>query len=119
MAVRDDVLKALEEKRNEKVIGKPLEASITIEPKDDYTKEVLTTIPHVHQLLIVSEAKIGEVSDAGREYNYVNIEVEKHSGEKCSRCWVMSHSVGDNEKHPELCNRCGDIVEEHYSHLFE
>ncbi len=115
MKVRDDVLKALEEKRNEKLIGKPLEAKITIEPKDEYTKEVLSSIPHLHQLLIVSEANIGEVGPEGREYNLVNIFVEKHPGEKCERCWVMSHSVGENEKYPTLCQRCADIVEEHYS----
>src|SRR5699024_9265759 len=119
MDVRDDVLKALEEKRNEKVIGKPLEATITIEPKDDYTKEVLASIPYLHQLLIVSEAKIGEVNESGREYNYVNLQVDKHSGEKCNRCWVMSDTVGENEKHSTICKRCADIVEEHYSQLFE
>jgi len=119
MEVRDDVLKALEEKRNEKVIGKPLEAKIIIEPKEDYTKEVLTSIPHLHQLFIVSEATIGEVSNEGKEYNHVHIDVEKHSGEKCDRCWVMSHTVGNNEAHPSLCERCADIVETHYNHLFE
>lgn len=119
MEVRDDVLKALEEKRNEKVIGKPLEAKIIIEPKEAYTKEVLESIPHLHQLLIVSEATIGEVGQEGKEYQHVHIEVDKHSGEKCDRCWVMSHTVGNHPDHPNLCERCADIVETHYSHLFD
>ena len=32
MKLRDDVLKALEEARNEKIIGKSLDASITLYP---------------------------------------------------------------------------------------
>lgn len=119
MLVRDDVLKALEEKRNEKIIGKPLEAKITIQAKDEKTKNVLAAIPHLHQLLIVSEATLGDVGEEGNEYKYVRIHVEKHPGEKCDRCWVMSDTVGKCEKHPTLCARCNDVVEEHYSHLFE
>ncbi|HLR42985.1 MAG TPA: isoleucine--tRNA ligase, partial [Pseudogracilibacillus sp.] len=117
MKVRSDVLKALEEARNEKIIGKPLEASITIEAKDEETKAVLDGIPNIHQLLIVSEAKLHETNDAAKEYQYVNVHVEKHTGEKCDRCWMHAYSVGENENHPTLCTRCADVVEEHYSHL--
>ena len=117
MNVRDDVLKALEEARNEKVIGKSLEAKVTIAAKDQETKEVLTMIPNIHQLLIVSEANVVDKLDNGKEYKYVSIEVEKHTGEKCERCWVSSYTVGENETYKELCTRCASIVEEHYSNL--
>ena len=117
MKVRSDVLKALEEARNEKIIGKPLEAKITIEAKDNLTKEVLQSIPNIHQLLIVSEAVLNEKHDQAKEYKYVHIHVEKHAGEKCDRCWMHAHSVGEDEKHPTICKRCADVVEEHYSHL--
>src|SRR5699024_3199782 len=63
MKVRSDVLKALEEARNEKVIGKPLEAKLTIVPKDTETKEVLESIPQLQQMLIVSEAEIAKGAD--------------------------------------------------------
>src|SRR5699024_5341244 len=114
MKVRSDVLKALEEARNEKVIGKPLEAKVTIAAKDDETKAVLESIPHIHQLLIVSEAILGEKHEEAKEYQCVYVYVEKHDGEKCDRCWMHAHSVGENEKHPTLCNRCAEVVEEHY-----
>lgn len=68
LKIRTDVLKALEEARNEKVIGKPLEAKITIAAKDEETKAVLESIPHIHQLLIVSEAVIGEKHENAKEY---------------------------------------------------
>jgi isoleucyl-tRNA synthetase len=115
MEVRADVLKALEEARNDKVIGKSLEAKITIVPKDEKTKEVLESIDHLHQYLIVSEADIADQADGAKDYRYVAIAVEKHSGEKCERCWVSSDTVGEDPDHPELCTRCATIVKEHYS----
>jgi len=117
MKVRSDVLKSLEEARNEKIIGKPLEAKITVEAKDERTEKMLKSIPNIHQLLIVSEAVLNETHPKAAEYNYVRIYVEKHPGKKCHRCWMLSTTVGENEKHPEICTRCADVVEEHYSHL--
>ncbi|MFA1818644.1 isoleucine--tRNA ligase [Virgibacillus oceani] len=115
MKVRDDVLKALEEARNEKVIGKSLEAKVTIAPKDDEIKEVLVSIEHLHQYLIVSEVNISDSNSALKEYQYVDVLVEKHPGEKCQRCWVSTDTVGEDPDHPELCSRCASIVKEHYT----
>ncbi|HAM82172.1 isoleucine--tRNA ligase [Ornithinibacillus bavariensis] len=114
MAIRDDVLKALEEARNEKVIGKSLEAKITLIPKDNNTSEVLASIEHLHQFLIVSEADVVEHNENATAYKFVDVLVEKHPAEKCERCWVASDTVGQNEKHPTLCSRCADVVENHY-----
>ncbi|WP_087972982.1 isoleucine--tRNA ligase [Oceanobacillus rekensis] len=115
MNVRDDILKALEEARSEKVIGKSLEAKITIVPKDAETKEVLSSMEHLHQYLIVSDAIISEANDNAKEYKFVNVLVEKHPGEKCERCWVASETVGEDHDHPELCTRCATVVKEHYT----
>ncbi|KGX93244.1 isoleucyl-tRNA synthetase [Pontibacillus halophilus JSM 076056 = DSM 19796] len=114
MNVRDDVLKALEEARSEKVIGKSLEAKVTIVPKDEETKAVLNEISHLDQLLIVSGADIAESVQEGKEYDHVHVAVEAHVGEKCQRCWVVSEEIGKDEKHPELCPRCASVVEEQY-----
>src|SRR5699024_9862832 len=94
MQVRDDVLKALEEARNEKVIGKSLEAKITVVPKDEQTKEVLTNIANIHQLFIVSEAIIVESDANTKAYRYVDVLVENHPGEKCERCRSEERRVG-------------------------
>jgi len=115
MKVRDDVLKALEEARNEKVIGKSLEAKVTIAPKNDEIKEMLASIEHLHQYLIVSEANVSESNSEMKEYQYVDVLVEKHPGEKCERCWVSTDTVGEDADHPELCSRCASIVKKHYS----
>ncbi|HEY4600380.1 MAG TPA: isoleucine--tRNA ligase [Cerasibacillus sp.] len=115
MAVRDDVLKALEEARETKMIGKPLEAKITIVPKEERTHELLKSIPFVHQLFIVSGLELKEADEEAKEYQHVAIKVEKHPGETCERCWVISETVGEDEKHPNLCSRCSDVVNEHYT----
>jgi len=119
MNVRSDVLKGLEEARNDKTIGNSLEAKIYIEAKDDETKEVINSIAHLHQYLIVSEAVLNESHPEAKEYQYINMFVEKHPGGKCSRCWTMSETVGDNAEHPEVCNRCVEVIKTHYSHLID
>ncbi|WP_373895951.1 isoleucine--tRNA ligase [Virgibacillus sp. CBA3643] len=115
MNVRDDVLKALEEARNEKVIGKSLEAKVTLVPKDDQTKKVLQSFENLHQFLIVSETVLSDSSPGAKEYQYVDVFVEKHPGEKCERCWVASETVGEDAEHPGLCSRCASVIKEHYT----
>ena len=31
-------------------------------------------------------------------------------GKKCTRCWLYKESVGTFADHPELCERCHDVV---------
>ncbi|MDV2582564.1 isoleucine--tRNA ligase [Alkalibacillus haloalkaliphilus] len=110
MAIREDVLKALEEARNDKVIGKSLEAKVTIVPKDESTLELLESVENLHQYLIVSEAELTNDYETAKVFENVSVVVEKHTGEKCQRCWVASHSVGADNSHPDLCERCANIV---------
>ncbi|PAD39994.1 isoleucine--tRNA ligase [Terribacillus sp. 7520-G] len=114
MKVRDDVLKALEIARSEKVIGKSLESKLTIVAKDDETKQLLQGIDNLHQLLIVSEANVVDADPEAADYEHVAVRVEKHPADRCERCWVASETVGQDEKHPDLCSRCAKIVEAHY-----
>lgn len=114
MDIRDDILKALEEARAEKVIGKSLEAKLYVTANDEKTLMLLENIQDLQQLLIVSDVEIvNELSD-GKDYEHVRVKVKKHEGEKCERCWVASDSVGDDPDHPALCTRCAEIVKEHY-----
>src|SRR5699024_3951732 len=114
LKIRDDVLEALEEARNEKVIGKSLEAKVNIVPKDEEVKDVLNSIPYLHQLCIVSEAIVIDKEPTAKVYRYVNVAVEKHDGERCDRCWTHTNTVGAHANHPDICERCAEIVEEHY-----
>ncbi|MDE6021638.1 MAG: isoleucine--tRNA ligase [Ruminococcus sp.] len=105
---RMDVNKVLEEKRNEKLIGKSLEAAVTIAAADDSAYEILSANSKLLEtVFIVSSVKVIR-SDIG-ETVYT---VTKAEGEKCERCWIYSTSVGTNAAHPTLCARCTDVVEE-------
>ncbi|WP_407268035.1 isoleucine--tRNA ligase [Radiobacillus sp. PE A8.2] len=117
MDVRDDILKALEEARSEKIIGKSLEASIQLTAKDEKTKELLSSIEYLNQLLIVSSVELTGDKANAKEYDYLYVAVEKHTGEKCERCWISSDTVGEDKDYPELCTRCADVVKEHYAHV--
>lgn len=109
-AVREAVNKKLEEKRNEKVIGKSLEAKVIITVADEKTAERLNSYTELKDVFIVSAVEIqtGEVSgETG-----MNITIEKASGNKCERCWCYSEEVGKITLHPTLCKRCAEVVGE-------
>lgn len=121
MAIRNTVLKALEEARNAKTIGKSLEAKVTVFG-DEQTVTLLQD-PQINfaQLNIVSEFVVGGVvdnapADAVKVEN-VAVVVEKAEGEKCERCWTISKTVGENPAHPTLCAHCADVVENYYSEV--
>ncbi len=102
--LREEVLKALEERRAEKVIGSPLEAKIKLYIKDDLEYNFLTKYAgQLHSVFIVSQVEIEKAAER-------KIEVLKAEGQKCSRCWNWSKFVGSNNVHPTLCKRCLDVV---------
>ena len=118
MELRDEVLKALEEARNAKTIGKSLEAKVTLYVKDEFKPLFDTDAIDFAQLFIVSQFELGGSKEEAVE-NALSLEnaavlVEKAEGEKCERCWTISDTVGTNEKHPALCSRCAEVVEKHY-----
>ncbi|MDR4937242.1 isoleucine--tRNA ligase [Rossellomorea marisflavi] len=115
--VRDDVLKALEEARNEKVIGKSLTAKVTLYV-DEKTEALLSSIKEdLKQLFIVSAFEIGGRTSEALSLGANSIVVEKAEGETCERCWTVSPHVGEDQDHPTLCPRCAAVVKENYSHL--
>ncbi|HET7522152.1 MAG TPA: isoleucine--tRNA ligase [Bacillales bacterium] len=115
--MRDEVLKALEEARGEKVIGKSLEAAVTIYP-DREARELLDGVDGLEKLLIVSGAEVsGSKADApeeAKEYDRTAVSVQPAEGETCARCWNIRTSVGSDPDHPELCSECAGIVKEYY-----
>lgn len=115
LTLRDDVLKALEVARNEKVIGKSLTAKVTLYPSET-TKELLSSIKEdLKQIFIVSDLEIAGNKDEAPEnaarFDEVAITVEKAEGETCERCWTVTKEVGENKNHPTLCTRCASIVD--------
>lgn len=107
--VRDDVKKALENARNEKIIGASLEAKVSVNGTNE-TEQVLKKFANeMADLFITSDA---QVSDKEEQFkgDVVSVSVERAEGEKCERCWCYSKDVGSNAKHPDVCAKCAEIL---------
>ncbi len=101
IALRTAVNAALEQARNEKKIGKGLEAMVTI-PAGKAAGCRAMSMEELADLLIVSQV---EISDTAAQ-----VEVAPAQGEKCQRCWKILPSVGSDSAHPTLCARCAKVV---------
>ncbi|ELV2884216.1 isoleucine--tRNA ligase [Staphylococcus pseudintermedius] len=110
MALRDDVNRALEAARNEKVIGKSLESKVKIGNSPSFdTLAFLEGFNDLHQLFIVSQVELVE-DTKGEAYQHGTIEIAKADGEKCARCWNYSESLGSVGELDDLCPRCQEVV---------
>ncbi len=113
-ALRDDVNKALEEPRKNKVIGKPLEAWVTVYAEGEIA-DFLSAVPadELAALCVVSKLRVirgtGE-GMSGENLEGIKISIERASGDKCERCWMYVDSIGQNNTHPTLCARCAEVV---------
>ena len=112
-AIRDDVNKALELARGEKVIGKSLEACVALTCDGELYDFVKSVEDSLSETFIVSDVKLIKGEGKSSEGAYVEglgVSVEKAEGEKCERCWMYSKSVGSVSEHPTLCKRCAEVL---------
>jgi isoleucyl-tRNA synthetase len=118
MQIRDNVLKALELARNEKIIGKSLTANVTLYPNDANGLLLSSISEDLKQLFIVSKVTVaGSTEDApehAQKFDGLSIVVQSAEGETCERCWVVTPDVGAVIEHPTLCSRCAGVVQTSY-----
>ena len=106
------VLPELEKARQEKIIGKSLEAQVSVgwNLKSwtffNESPEKLQSILHdFGELLGVSKVTISDSkSDSAKA------KVTHADGQKCERCWHWETDVGSNPEHPTICGRCIEAV---------
>ena len=110
--IRDDVNKALENARNQKTIGKSLEAQVTLKADGELYAFLKENEAVLEPVFIVSKVVLeqGAVAQATAETEGLEVTVSKAHGEKCERCWAYSDTVGKDEEHPTLCARCAAII---------
>ena len=109
MAVRDDVFKALEVARNEKVIGKSLEAKVYVTRPEGL--DFADINGSLEQLFIVSQVEVADALPDGIEYDNVTVKVEHAEGTRCERCWNYSTAESINEGDDDICPRCRSVVD--------
>ena len=99
MKMRDVILKALEEARSNKVIGKSFNAKLTL-TCDEKSMALLNSLnTNIAQMLIVSKLELVK----GEEFK---VEVAEATGHVCKRCWMIVDEVSEDG----LCPRCKAIV---------
>ncbi len=112
--LRDDVMKALEIARAEKLVGKSLDAKLTIYTKYDDTFELLSSFADIlEDVFIVSSVSINK-GDApsgafSEENSNIAVLVETADGEKCDRCWKYTKDA-IKEDDSCLCSRCKSVI---------
>jgi isoleucyl-tRNA synthetase len=115
-SVRDEALKALEIARQEKIIGRSEDATITVHAPEATGKLLERYRDDLRFLLIVSGVEI-VVSEPGNGNAPLRVTAMKAPGEKCERCWFYSTHVGEDERYPTVCERCSKALEEIESKL--
>jgi isoleucyl-tRNA synthetase len=112
LKVRDEVLKAMEIARQEKLIRRTEEASITIV---DAPPDIQTLLERYRTdfrfLLVVSGLEVKGTA-GGSDQTALRVEVQRAAGQKCERCWFYSAEVGKSARYPTVCERCLPVLEE-------
>ena len=101
MELRGQILKALEETRANKIIGKSFNAKLTIYAPKEVKDLLLKLNSNIAQILIVSQLEV-------KDSDTFKVEVAEAKGHTCSRCWM----IVEEELEDGLCHRCHEIVNE-------
>ncbi len=109
IAIRTEVLKALEEARNQKLIGSGLEAQVVLTAPAEIYSLLTKHAGELRYLFIVSDVQVtqGEGDGSG-----LPVKINKAPGEKCARCWNYSRHVGEDSEYPTVCERCSPVLHE-------
>ncbi|MBN2831003.1 MAG: isoleucine--tRNA ligase [Candidatus Omnitrophica bacterium] len=113
-----EAAKALEEMRACGSIGSSFDAQINLLTKDQIRynflislKDDLTEVFKVSSVSVERQDSLppDKISKACAD---IALEVKKAQGEKCSRCWNYSETVGKSQRHPLICMKCEAAIRE-------
>ena len=112
LKLREEVNRALEQARRQKLIRHPYEAKVYLELPEEYQKLVEPRMDYIPFFLSVSQVEVGEAKGdivlEGEEIKGLKVGVSKAEGEKCPRCWVYFPQsefveLPDGQR---VCKRC-------------
>ena len=105
--VRDAVMKSLEEARQAKFIGAPLEARVHLKADEELYTLLSGYSRELPSMFIVSQVVL-ENHGAGT----LAVTIERAEGVKCERCWKYTSDVGSKAELPTVCAACASAVTE-------
>ena len=106
LLLREQVLAKLELLRAEKVIGKGLEATVTlrVSEADPLPEKYKAALPELFNVSSVRLVAAGEGVGEG-------VEAARSADPKCERCWRYVAEVGQDTRYPTVCLRCADALQ--------
>jgi isoleucyl-tRNA synthetase len=107
LAIRDVALSSLEEARKQKLIGKALEAKLTLELPAKPLSVARRYEFSLKELLNVSQVEL--VSSSGDEVRATTADAD---GAKCARCWNYRTDIGVDPRWATVCGRCAGALDE-------
>ena len=105
VGVRDIVLKSLETARQEKTIGAPLEARVSLSANSDLYPLLEEYARELPALFIVSQVAL-----AHQPVPELAVEIGRAEGVKCERCWKYTTDTGADPAWPTICLACAEAV---------
>jgi isoleucyl-tRNA synthetase len=108
LKLRGDVNKALELARGEKIIGKPLDAEVTLYFDDGALLDFVSAYD-LKTIFIVSrvELVLGTGEGYRGDFEGVAVKVGASKAPRCERCWTHDEAAAENDG---LCPRCRSVV---------
>ncbi|MGD0730542.1 MAG: isoleucine--tRNA ligase [Terracidiphilus sp.] len=107
-SVRTEALRALEDARKDKQIGKGLEAKLEIAATGDELELLQRHAIGLKEIINVSGVRIVEAS----VNDTLEIQVSPASGHKCARCWNFMPEVSAYGIWQNVCTRCQGALKE-------
>ncbi|HEX9282017.1 MAG TPA: isoleucine--tRNA ligase [Candidatus Udaeobacter sp.] len=101
LRLRGIIGQAIEQARQEKVIGNTLEARVVLNSDSDITERIPKE--ELEEFFILSDLTIHRAQEPSAS-------VTKTPYKKCARCWRHRPTVGTSKAHPDLCDRCESVV---------
>jgi len=107
LAIRDEVNRALETARQQKLIGNSLMARVRLHAGGDDARLLQQYRDDLPMLFIASQV---EVQPEGT--GPLRIEVDRAEGTRCDRCWRYVTELSSSQGRTGICARCDDAMGE-------
>jgi isoleucyl-tRNA synthetase len=114
LGLREQLLPHLEKARQSKLIGKALDAKVTV-TGDAQAEAIQSARVHredLRELLNISQLELRLESGKSDGGPVISVEVTHAEGKKCERCWHWETDVGTEPEHAGICGRCAAAVRE-------
>ncbi|OUR64183.1 isoleucine--tRNA ligase [Methylophaga sp. 42_25_T18] len=114
--VRDATSKELEALRNDGKIKGGLTAEVSLYAEPELLAQLEKLGDELKFILITSRASLLAATDKPTDSIATSVEglslvLSASENNRCDRCWHQTEEVGQDDTHPELCNRCIDNVD--------